>query len=791
MSGPPVNDNLQSGFWIGDWEAYPRKNLLKRSDRELVLEPKIMDLLVFLAGRQGDVVSRQQLLDAVWAGVVVADETLTRAISVLRSELKDDQQDPRYLKTIMKRGYSLIADVTPMASVEHQEVESVSNVSVSSTTERPSTLINELTRRNIFRGASIGLIAIAMLYLVLDNYGFQKVPWDAAEEVAPAEIDKSIAVLPFRNLSGVAEDAFFVNGIHDDILTQLAKLSSLEKVISRTSMEQYRETTKSMPQIGQELRVATILEGGVQRAGDRVRINVQLIDAASDKHLWVESYDRQLTAENLFAIQTEIATAIADALRATLSVEEQDNLAAVPTENMKALEYYFLGKDRTEKRTTSSLAEAIDYLRAAIDLDPNFALAYVHLANAINLRRSYAGLPRDEEVANAMVLVLKALELDDRLGEGYAILGSLTLGNNISKADAAFRRAIELNPNSTVAYHRYCARLRNWGRHADALQMCERALELDPLSSVVNLARGDALYSLGRIKEAQLHYRRVIEMDPGFPGAYADMGMLDRFVYAQLDEAVRWYRRSIELDPGNTRRLASLGQTYLDLGDPDQAEYWITRAIDLGSANDFANYGMSALNLYRGDDAAAAEFARKSHIGGLRWLALTPIRDHELREGRAADVRALYEQYYSILFSDEEPEIALWNIQAAIDLALVLSQTGEQERANLLLNLALQYIQTAPKLRFTFADIIADVQIYALQGDNTKALSSLRQAIDRGWRHAWWYFAEHSPNLDSIRDEPEFQTMMEEIRADMAEQLARVQEWDANGELAPIPKSLK
>ncbi len=214
-----------------------------------------------------------------------------------------------------------------------------------------------------------------------------------------------------------------------------------------------------MPQIGQELGVATILEGAVQRAGGRVRINVQLIDTATDEHLWVESYDRQLTAENIFAIQSEIATAIVDALQATLSAEDRASLAAVPTENMKALEYYFLGKDRTQKRTTSALAEAINYFQAAIDLDPNFALAYVHLAYAIDRRRSIAGLSFDEEDPKVKALALKALEMDDRLGEAYAILGYLERGWNNPEGEAAFQRAIELNPNSVIAYHYYCARL--------------------------------------------------------------------------------------------------------------------------------------------------------------------------------------------------------------------------------------------------------------------------------------------------------------------------------------------
>jgi len=662
--------------------------------------------------------------------------------------------------------------------------------------------VTHLTGRK-FDFAIIGLMAVAILYLVLDNYVLDKAPSEVADEVAqeskaaPSERVKSIAVLPFRNRSAVAEDAYFVDGIHDDILTQLAKLSSLDKVISRTSMEQYRETTKPMPQIGRELGVATILEGGVQRAGDRVRINVQLIDADADEHLWAETYDRQLTVENIFTIQSEIATAIVEALRVTLSAEERENLVAVPTDNMAALESYFLGKERLEKRTTSSFAEAIDYFQTAIDFDPNFALAFVGLANGYAVHATSAGLSLAEELPKAKAIVLKALDLDDRLGEAYTVLGSIEARtNNYSAAEAAFLRAIALNPGSANAYNSYCRLLgAYWGRNADALPLCERALELDPLSLIVNVNHGSILGALGRPEEAQSQFRRVIEIDPGYSTAYEAMGDLYWSANAQLDEAVRWYRQAIESDPGRTNLLAWLGEIYLDLGDPDQAEYWISRAINRGPADASANFGMAGLNLYRGDYAAASEYARKAFkSSGLPepWIELTPIRDHELRAGRYADARALYDENYPVLLNDEKPEITFLNYRPAIDLALVLMRTGEQERANLLLNLALQYIRTVPTESFWYSGYgIADVQIYALQGDNRKALSSLRQAIDKGWRAWWWYDLKHDPNLESIRDQPEFQTMVKEIEADMAEQLARVREWDAKGELAPIPKSLE
>jgi len=335
-----MSTDIQQGFWLGPWKVEPLRGAITGANGDTIhLGLKVMDVFVYLAEHANEMVSRDQLLKNVWAGNDAADELLTGAISDLRRVLLDDRSDPQYIETLPKRGYRLIGDIRLLQGIK-----------LDKDVDRSETITHFTGRKLSF--AVIGLVAVAMLYVVLDNYVLEKAPSETAEELtqdsipAPVEIDKSIAVLPFRNRSALAEDAYFVDGIQDDILTHLARLSFLEKVISRTSMEQYRETTKSMRQIGQELGVAIILEGGVQRAGGRVRINVQLIDAATDEHLWVESYDRQLTAENIFAIQSEIATAIVDALQATLSAEDRASLTAVPTENMKALEYYFLGKDR-------------------------------------------------------------------------------------------------------------------------------------------------------------------------------------------------------------------------------------------------------------------------------------------------------------------------------------------------------------------------------------------------------------------------------------------------------------
>jgi len=632
----------------------------------------------------------------------------------------------------------------------------------------------------------------------VDNYVLESEPEQAetvAEQVLaaePVEREKSIAVLPFENLSQDATNEPFTIGIHDDILTQISKISAL-KVISRTSVMEYRNTTKNLKTIGQELGAATVLEGSVQRAGDRVRINVQLIDAVTDEHLWADTYDRRLTAANIFAIQSEIATAIADALRATLSLEEQDRLATVPTENMAALEAYFRGKQRMAKRSSAALAEAVDDFNRAIELDPSFALAYVGLADSYQLQVQYSGLPLDEMTEKAQAATDNALALDDRLAEAYTSLGSIeSLRNDYEAAEAAFHRALELNPNYVTTYHWYSLLLAGpLGRRDEALEVIKKAAELDPRSPIILLNVGDGYAGMGRFDESLAWYRKSIEIDPNFAAGYQWIGFHYWRAEGQLDEAARWFRKSVSVDPRNPENIAFLGWLFLDLGDLDRAEYWSERSIELAPESFFPNLAMQLLYLYRGDRSAALEYGRRAfeteHYEAYQFSSFEPVRIHEMRAGRYLEARAAFEKIAPELLNEDSPKIGSRNYRAAIDLALILSETGEHERADWLLESSLQYIQHIPRLGFWGYDI-ADVQIYALLSDKQKALLALRHAIDEGWRRFWWYYLRYDPTLESLHDEPEFQAMVAEIEADMATQLARVREMERNGELEPIPE---
>ncbi|MFC1796770.1 tetratricopeptide repeat protein [Pseudomonadota bacterium] len=646
-------------------------------------------------------------------------------------------------------------------------------------------------------GITIGLIVLALAFLVVDRLWLS--PRLAEQLAVPAESEtdivqisepellyppNSIAVLPFANISQLEENAPFTTGIHDDLLTQLAKISTL-KVISRTSVLQYRGTTKTAPQIAAELGVAAILEGGIQRYGDKVRINVQLVDAQSDEHLWAETYDRDLTTRNVYAIQTEIAESITSALNSALSLEDRERLDKVPTESLDAYHAYLLGKQRMINRTSASLKQAADYFQTAVELDPGYALAYVGLADTYMLLGDYSNLSLGEMQTLAVPALQSALRLDDRLAEAYTSMGAISSkSGDYVAAENAFKRAINLDPNYATAYHWYGDLLVTYlGRPEGAIPLLQKALALDPLSPALTITLGQALEQLGRFDEAMAQYLKVIEIEPSYASPYFLIAGLYRSAYGQIDEAILWRFRGMARDPGMVLGLSMTGLYYLDLGDDAEAEYWINRAVALAPEQAASNTALAFLYRYRNDRERALQVARK-------LLEIVPGNNTSLvtlvNFGRHREALKKFAQIYPELQCDDQLSVTRFNVILAINLSLALEETGDSDCAALLLNKVIARLKTLPRLGSTGYGI-ADVEAYARLGKRDEAIASLRHAIDNRYRAFWWAQGEKSAHMLSLREDPEFTAMMQELKADMALQLARVREMRANGELPDIP----
>ena len=381
----------------------------------------------------------------------------------------------------------------------------------------------------------IGLLVVALMYFVSTH------DWsDEADTVIahPREgvSQASVAVLPFANRSALADDAFFAEGIHDDILTSLAKIGSL-KVISRTSMLEYQDTTKNMKTIGEELGVATILEGGVQRAGDRVRINVQLIDTGTDEHLWAESFDRQLTAENVFSIQSEIATAIATALKAQLSPSEQANIETIPTRNLEAYDFYLRAQTHSDDPSVSSTLRYIELMEKAVASDPAFALAWADISTAYGYM--YWNTKEVEYRDLALQAVERALGLDPDLPEAhlskayYHYWGFLDYDRALEELAIAERGMPgDFNIHSAKAYV-----LRRTGLFDEALSSLERARSLDPRSVFLLGQIAEHLMVMQRFEKAAEYMERSLYLDPGVPYSILLSGYID---YELTGDVSKW-----------------------------------------------------------------------------------------------------------------------------------------------------------------------------------------------------------------------------------------------------------
>src|SRR6478672_7194290 len=388
--------------------------------------------------------------------------------------------------------FSWAFEITPKGIVRESEVN-------------PNASITHHTGRKIV-ALTIVLAVIATGLLI-----FQFIRARSTSSSAVTISNKSIAVLPFDNLSGDPQNAYFSEGVQDEILTRLAKIAEL-KVISRTSTQRFKSAPEDLRQIAQQLGVANILEGSVQKANDQVRVNVQLINAVTDAHLWAETYDRKLT--DIFAVESEIAKSVADALQVKLTGPEKSSMAKTPTVNPEAYELYLKGRFFWNKRSVVELRKAIEYFNQAIAKDPNYALAYAGLADSYLLLPVYGAASTQEAVPPARAALKKALELDDSLAEAHASSGLLDLTEvRLDRAITELERAIELKPNYATAHHWLMFGRLALGHLDQAVEDGKRALELDPLSLIINADFAWAYFCVRRFDEAERQARKTLEID--------------------------------------------------------------------------------------------------------------------------------------------------------------------------------------------------------------------------------------------------------------------------------------
>ena len=752
---------LRDGFNIGEWRVLPLEGRMIGPDGINRLQPKTMDVLLVLAERDGAVVTREELLSAVWEGRAMSDEPLTRCIGDLRRKLGDSREEPTYIETIHKRGYRLLP---PVSGLEPESVDETDDAAAQK---------RQLITFGGFTLLLASILAVGYLLLPWSDRGVTGVDNTSPTALTHLKSERpAIAVLPFLNLSPDPADDSLADGTAETLTRVLSRMGDL-KVVARSSAFVFREA-EDVRVIGDSLQVDAVLEGSVQKHDNVIRITTQLVATDDGRHLWAAAFDRPMA--NLFAVQDEIAAEVAAALQLTLFHDSDASRGG--TEDFEAYREYLLGREQTQMRTVESIAAAERHFSRAIELDPEYALAYVGYADAVILQHYYSTRPIQEIDVVARPAIETALDLNPDLGEAYASLGFLLFNlDEFDQSEDALQRAITLSPNYARGYFGYGTLFNDTGRPAEALTMHLRALDLNPLAPHINSAVAAAYEKLGRFDEAISQYERTVEIAPYFGAVYYRLGRLKWEIEGDAAATKQLYEQAMAVDPGNPWGPNWMARLFLDLGDDTRAAEWL--AIAELSGEDIATEELRALLLTRegGQSPQRVEIAQRyyseSRFQGFRDRFLRIVRDAHLEQNRPDAAIALYRETHPELFQDE-PSIDWLNFTLAVDLAHVLAQTGQQKGVETLLRRTEDYIAGIPRLGCCDYGL-TDVEIAAIRGDEEQALTALEQAIDEGWKVDWWWDTEYNPNLQVLTSNERYHGLLRALAEALAVQHAAIE----------------
>jgi TolB-like protein len=673
-------------------------------------------------------------------------------------------------------------------------------------------LFAELRRRNVFRAGAAGVALVLIIgIMAAERLGTipaedtppaaQTVPQELRETVdlapsATAGSDRSIALLPFKNRSVASENSqFFSDGMHDDLLTLLSRIHQL-KVISRTSVMKYANSDESMRQIGRELGVSTLLEGEVQQAGHRIRVNVQLINATNDAHLWAGTFDRELTTENIFGIQAAIARVIAAALEANLTPEEEVSLTPAPTENLDAYLAVLKSRRLQEHAHAEALEAAAREARKAIVLDPSYANAYLALANAL-IAAITSGTATDEAVGGDFIAAVgRAMEIEPDNPGSHTLLASYRFLTGKPEWESGFVRALQLDPGNPETQYTYGSALDLNGRPDRGLPLLLEARTRNPLSTRIHLSLGRIYLALGQFDEARKSFERLRDIDPASILGYGPVSA-SYMEQARLGQALSWAHKALAIDPDDYETGAWMLVMFQAMEDHHSATRW-SEWLERRVTKQAYPIAIQAMHQYlNGNFELALQMSNLALNMQLpnRWgsdaIFMRIKRDEALSNGNPDETIELFRKRHPALFRSP-PAVDAENLQQAADLSLLLKLAGRTAEFDRLTGAVIEYYDrpfaTNGATRFWLKPVKAEA--LALRGEQDAALKELQRIIDAGWRVFWHWKTEMNFNFHGIRDAPEFQAMVNAISADMAMQRADAQAMEEWGEISEPPQRM-
>ena len=629
-----------------------------RDGSALPLAPKAFDILLLLVQNSGHLVKRDTLMEAVWPDSFVEETNITVNISFLRKTLGAAGDGQPYIETVPRRGYRFNGGVTECEEIDEPRIErsvtapaepeaglvaaaaAPAPVAESRMAEPPPTARPQVPPPLEWRTSAVRILLLTLVIVGVALAGFYSWWHLRAKFTTVSASERSIAILPFRPLEATAEDEYLGLGMTDALIT---RLSNLHKIIVRPVGAVRKYATADDPiAAGRQLAVQSVLEGSIQRAGDRTRVTVRLLRVADGELLWGDEFDEKFT--DMFTVEDSISQKVATALTVNLSGDEQKQLLRPFTENNEAYVLYMKGRFFWGKRTVDGVKKSIDYFQQAIQADPKYALAYAGLADSYTLAGSYGYsiLPPKEAMPKAEAAAAKALAIDDNLAEAHASLAYIKLiyDWDWTGAEQEFKRAIALNPLYDNAHHWYSHELVALGRKDEAMAEARRALQISPSDTVMNEHMGWTYLMARDYDPAIQSARKAIEMEPDFLLAHRVLGLAYQYK-GQHDAAIAEFTRGVEISHGDPVAKAYLARAYAAAGRKDQAAQMLNELVRLSTEKYVPPLEVALTYIALGNNNEAFEWLHKAadeRASALVYLKVNQAFDPIRSDPRYRDV---------------------------------------------------------------------------------------------------------------------------------------------------------
>jgi TolB-like protein/tetratricopeptide (TPR) repeat protein/DNA-binding winged helix-turn-helix (wHTH) protein len=727
------------------------------------LPPRLVKLLSFFLEHEGQVLSRDELIEGVWGHLDAAsDDSVNVAVSSLRRAVGDQRRPYRVLRAVPRRGY--VFDGRRVERLDKAQARSRLDIELRKEAGPPAQGSGRPPRRAAVSFLA-AIITIGGLTAVLTSGWLEFGPEPKGIDASPPEgaYGPSVAVLPFLDMSHAGDQGPFADGLVDRIIHMLTLSPDLE-VVARTSSFAFRDSQKSIADIARQLEVDAVLEGSVQSSGDTVRVLAQLIDARTEKHIWSRTYDRP--RGELFALQDDIANAVAGTM--TDSLLPQSDLPE--PDSQRVWELVTLGRLAMDDFTLASANAAIGHFEEALALQPDHVEALIGMADAIGMKRSLGAMRTKDDVEDITeAYIERARRIAPDASMVVRATGDVHVRNGRpDEAIAAYRRATELNRSDATAWRHLGRTLLRESRPEEAIEPLKTAVRLDPFFETGAVWLADAYWAVGRAEEALFRLRKSIRERPEFPQSYSRMATYLTQV-GDSGEAMRYILRQRELDPDSGSRWFRVCEFWLQLGDVEAAERC---SEELGSEHDLpllGRYLRQAIHRVRGEwQAQRAVLEEVVALGNPDPLTRTLLVESLARDDCPGAIERLEEDFPHLF--DAQPVIKPFEVMPAKLAAYCLKETDQTARSQPLMAAMWEIVERTRIDRGPWLITgMEEASLHMLEGNEAAALDTLEELVDRDWRYYWWAL-KGQPEFAPLLDHPRFQTLFERLEAGVREQ---------------------